>query len=139
MEGTAAETELDYILSGAAIGKKSECKARASIALAVDADSGIVFAPEVTDSSVPAGDTLARVFLKAIQANRSLSNEVRVRSQRVGFAVSHSCDRKSHKDGERSFWGHGRESCRYLAIIWVWLSVLMVKSLLGMTVLSLML
>jgi hypothetical protein len=75
--------ELDHIHSGAAIGKKSERSACASIALAVDAESGMVLAPEVTDSSVPAGDALAKVFLKAIQASRTLPEEVKVRSQRV--------------------------------------------------------
>ena len=75
--------ELDHILSGAAIGKKGERRACASIALAVDADSGMVLAPEATDSSVAAGDALARVFLKAIQTSRTLPKEVRVRSPRL--------------------------------------------------------
>ena len=43
----------------------------------------MVLAPEVTDSSVAAGDTLATVFLKAIQASRTLPKEVRVRSQKL--------------------------------------------------------
>lgn len=75
--------ELDHILSGAAIGKKSERKACASIALAVDAESGSVLAPEMTDPSIAAGDALARVFLNAIQVTHSLPREVRVRSQRL--------------------------------------------------------
>ena len=61
--------ELDLIYSGAAIGKKGERSACASIAMAVDAASGMVLAPEVADSSVAAGDTLAKVFLKAIQGS----------------------------------------------------------------------
>ena len=73
--------ELDHILAGTPIGKKNERKACASIALAVDAESGIVYAPEVTDSRVTAGDALAKVFLKAIQATRTLPKEVHVRSQ----------------------------------------------------------
>jgi hypothetical protein len=68
---------------GAAIGKKGERSACASIALAVDARSGAVLAPEATDSSVAAGEALANVFLKAIQACRTLPKEVRVRSQRL--------------------------------------------------------
>ena len=43
----------------------------------------MVLAPEVTDSSVAAGDMLATVFLKAIQARRTLPKEVRVRSQKL--------------------------------------------------------
>jgi hypothetical protein len=74
--------ELDITYSGASIGKKGERNACASIAIAVDAESGMVLASEVTDSSVAAGDTLANVFLKAIQASRTLPREVRVRSKR---------------------------------------------------------
>ncbi len=75
--------ELDHIQSGAAIGKKCERNACASIAIAVDAESGTVLAPEVTDSRVAAGEALANVFLKAIQASRTLPKEVRLRSQRL--------------------------------------------------------
>jgi hypothetical protein len=74
--------ELDITYSGAAIGKKGERNACASIAIAVDAESGMVLAPEVTDASVTAGDALAKVFLKAIQVSRTLPKEVRVRSQK---------------------------------------------------------
>ena len=75
--------ELDHILSAAAIGKKGERRACASIALAVDADSGMVLAPDLTNSNVAAGDALARVFLKAIQTDRTVPKEVRVRSPRL--------------------------------------------------------
>jgi hypothetical protein len=75
--------ELNFAYSGAAIGKKGERSACAAIALAVDAGSGMVLAPEVTDSSVAAGETLAKVFLKAIQTTRALPQEVRVRNQRL--------------------------------------------------------
>ena len=75
--------ELDHILTGIPIGKKSERKACASIALAVDAESGIIHAPELTDSRVTAGDAVAKVFLKAIQSSRALPKEVHVRSQRL--------------------------------------------------------
>src|SRR5205807_8663535 len=75
--------ELDVTYSGAAIGKKGERNSCAAIAMAVDAESGTVLAPEVADSSGPAGDALAKVFLKAIEASRTLPKEVRVRNQRV--------------------------------------------------------
>ena len=75
--------ELDLIYSGAAIGKKGERNSCAAIAMAVDAESGIVLAPEVADSSIAAGDTVAKVFLKAIQDSRTLPKEVRVRSQKL--------------------------------------------------------
>jgi hypothetical protein len=75
--------ELDHILSGATIGKKSERPSFAAIALALDAKTGIVYAPEITDSSVAIGEVLARVFLKTVQDNRTLPKEVRVRSQKL--------------------------------------------------------
>jgi hypothetical protein len=75
--------ELDLTYSGAAIGKKGERNACAAIAIAVDAPSGMVLAPEVTDSSVAAGEMLAKVFLKAVQTTRLLPQEVRVRNQRL--------------------------------------------------------
>jgi hypothetical protein len=75
--------ELDLTYSAAAIRKKGERNSCAAIAIAVDAGSGMVLAPEVADASIPAGDTLAKVFLKAIQTSRALSREVRVRSQRL--------------------------------------------------------
>jgi hypothetical protein len=42
----------------------------------------MVLAPAVTGSSVVAGDTLAKVFFKGIQASWTLPNEVRVRKQK---------------------------------------------------------
>lgn len=77
------EMELDYIFSGVPVGKKNERKLCASIAVAADADTGMVYAPEVTDSRVPCGDALSRVFLKAIQSSHALPTEVRVRSQKL--------------------------------------------------------
>jgi hypothetical protein len=42
----------------------------------------------VTDASVAPGDTLATVFIKAIEASRTLPKEVRVRSQRLKDCLS---------------------------------------------------
>ena len=75
--------ELDMTYSGAAIGKKGQRNACASIALAVDTQSGIVLAPEIGESTIPAADMLAKVFLKAIQVSRTLPKEARVRSQKL--------------------------------------------------------
>jgi hypothetical protein len=75
--------ELDYIFGGVPIGKKYERKSCASIAVAADADTGMVYAPEVIDSNVPCGDALSRVFVKAIESGRALPTEVRVRSQKL--------------------------------------------------------
>jgi hypothetical protein len=75
--------ELDMTYSAASIGKKNERNACAAFAIAVDAQSGMVLAPEVSDSSVAPGDMLAAVFLKAIQSSRTLPKEIRVRSQKL--------------------------------------------------------
>jgi len=80
--------ELDYIFSGAPVGEKNERKSFACIALAVDAETGIVYAPEMTGANVAPGDAIAKVFLKAIQANRTLPKEVRVRSQKLKDSVA---------------------------------------------------
>ena len=75
--------ELDYIFGGIPIGKKNERKSCASIALAVDADTGMILATEVIDARVPCGEALSRVFLKAIQSSRALPTEVPVRSPKL--------------------------------------------------------
>jgi hypothetical protein len=64
--------ELEYVFNGACV----------AIALAVDAETGIVYAPEAIDTSVPPAEALARVFLKAVQSNRAFPSEVRLRSQK---------------------------------------------------------
>jgi hypothetical protein len=80
--------ELDCVLSGTPIGKKSERKACASIALAVDAESGVLLAPEMSADNAPPAELLARVFLKGIQSTRTLPKEVRVRSQRLKESIA---------------------------------------------------
>lgn len=74
-------TELDHLMSGARIGKAHERKTFACIALAVDAASGIVYAPETTDLRVPAAEALASVFLKSVQQTRCVPKEVHVRTR----------------------------------------------------------
>jgi hypothetical protein len=73
-------TELDYLMSGAIVGKPHERKTFACIALAVDAASGMLYAPETTDLTVPAAEALANVFLKSMQSARCVPKEVRVRT-----------------------------------------------------------
>jgi hypothetical protein len=50
--------ELDYISTGAPIGKSNERKACACLSLAVDAGTGIVYAPHTSDSREAPGDSL---------------------------------------------------------------------------------
>lgn len=80
--------ELDYILSGAPIGKKNERKACSAIALAVDGKTGIVYPPGLTSSHIPPGDSLANVFVDAVQASRAFPKEVRVRTQRLSDCLA---------------------------------------------------
>jgi len=79
--------DLEYIFSGAAVGKPSERAACVAIALAVDAETGIVYAPEALDASVPPAEALARVFLKAVQSNHAFPREVRLRSQKYAASL----------------------------------------------------
>ena len=74
--------ELDYFLTGAMIGKKTERKAWVGVALAVDADSGILFPPELAPPAVSAADALVKALTKAVETGGALPREIRVRSSR---------------------------------------------------------
>jgi uncharacterized protein DUF6930 len=74
--------ELDYFLSGAVVGKKNERKACVRIALAVDADTGIVFPPALAPPGVSVGEALAMAIIKMVETSRALPTEVRVQSKR---------------------------------------------------------
>jgi hypothetical protein len=74
--------ELDYFLSGAMIGKKNERKSFMRVALAVDANTGIVFPPELGAPEISTGDMLAMAMIKAVEAGRALPTIVRVQDQR---------------------------------------------------------
>jgi hypothetical protein len=75
--------ELDYAYTPAAIGDTHERKTFASAALAVDAETGLILGVDATDSRTAPGEGLARLFLKAIQANRALPKEVRLRNRNL--------------------------------------------------------
>jgi len=73
--------ELDYLFTGTPTGKKNERKACACLALAVDAATGFLYAPEIILANVPPGEALARVFLKAVTSTRTMPEEVKVRKE----------------------------------------------------------
>jgi len=75
--------ELDYMQMGASVGKKYERKACMCIAIGADASSGLLYPPEITDSSVSPGDSLAKIFAAAVRASRALPSHVTVRNHRV--------------------------------------------------------
>lgn len=74
--------ELDYFLSAAMIGEKNERKACVRIALAVNADSGIAFPPEIARPEASAGEALVIAIINAIETSRTLPREVKVQSSR---------------------------------------------------------
>lgn len=74
--------ELEYIFSGASVGKANERSSCAAIALAVDADSGRVHAPGVTDSTVPPADALAKFLVDAVQTTGFLPRKIHLRNRR---------------------------------------------------------
>lgn len=80
--------ELDHFLSAAAIGKKNERKACATIALAVDAATGTVYPPAVADAWGAPGDMLVQALVAAAQANRALPKEIRVRSRNLKMSLA---------------------------------------------------
>jgi len=75
--------ELDYFVSLMAVGKKTERKACTAIVLAVDADSGIVYKPELANPQASAGDMLARALIGTVRSTGAFPSEVRLRSSRV--------------------------------------------------------
>jgi hypothetical protein len=75
--------ELDYFPSAAPIGQKNERKACMRVALAVDADSGFLFPPELAPPGVSVADALAMAIIKAIETSRTLPSEVRVPSRKL--------------------------------------------------------
>ena len=71
--------ELDYAVSGAAVGKPHERPRCTAIALAVDANSGMVLAPLATAATVPPDLLLAQVFLEAVHQTGMVPCEIRIR------------------------------------------------------------
>jgi hypothetical protein len=74
--------ELDYFPSAAPIGEKHERKACTRLALAVDAESGFLFSPEIASPGVSVADALGMVIIKAIETSRALPREVRVTTRK---------------------------------------------------------
>jgi hypothetical protein len=74
--------ELDYFISTAMIGGKDERQALGCVALAADADSGIVFPPEIGSPNALAGDVLVSAIIKAVRSARALPQEIRVQNRR---------------------------------------------------------
>ncbi len=70
--------EADHFYSGGTIGKKDERKAVVRLALVADADSGLIFPPEVGMPERATSDMLASAVLSAIEMARFLPREVRV-------------------------------------------------------------
>jgi hypothetical protein len=74
--------ELDHFSSGAKIGEKNERKSCVRIAVAVDADSGFLFPPELATPETSIADALGMAILRAAEASRALPKEVRVSNRR---------------------------------------------------------
>lgn len=74
--------ELDYFVSPAVIGRRNERKAFGHVALAVDADSGLVLSSEIASPTKFAGDVLAGAIIKAVRSGRALPREIRVRDRK---------------------------------------------------------
>lgn len=90
--------EAEHFYAGGTIGKKDERKAVVRLGLVADADSGLVFPPELGMPERATADMLASAVLGAIEAARFLPREVRVSqlqleacleslARELGFAV----------------------------------------------------
>jgi hypothetical protein len=73
----------NYFPSAAPIGGKYERKACTRVALAVDADSGFLFPPELAPPGVSVADALGTAIIKAIETSRTLPREVRVTNRKL--------------------------------------------------------
>jgi uncharacterized protein DUF6930 len=79
--------EIGYLPTGSAIGERHERKQCSCVVLTVDAETGLVYSPELTDCSVPPADAMATAFIKAVQANRRLPEEVHVLREDLGHSL----------------------------------------------------
>jgi hypothetical protein len=70
--------EAEHFYGGATIGKTDERKAIVRLGLVADADSGLVFPPELGMPERASSDILATAVLSAIETARFLPREVRV-------------------------------------------------------------
>jgi hypothetical protein len=80
-------TELDYFYTGGAVGMKDERKACASAALAVDADTAMLYSAKATVASTAPADGIMDALLDSIETTRSRPQEVRVRNPQLQQAL----------------------------------------------------
>jgi hypothetical protein len=90
--------EVDHFYGAGMIGGKNQRKSCYRVGLAIDAQSGFAYPPEVSSPEPSTGDVLARVILKAIETACALPREVHVKGgefkvllqplgQALGFSV----------------------------------------------------
>lgn len=90
--------EVDHFYGAAMIGEKNQRSSCLRMGLAIDAQSGFAYPPEVSSPELATGDVLMRVTLRAIESACALPLEVHVRSgefkllleplaQALGFSV----------------------------------------------------
>jgi hypothetical protein len=73
--------EADHFYSGAMIGKRDERKACVRLGLVADANSGLVFPPELGLPERATSDIIATALLKAIDTAQCLPREIHVNQQ----------------------------------------------------------
>jgi hypothetical protein len=90
--------EVDHFYGTGMIGEKNQRKSCLRMGLAIDAQSGFAYPPEVSSPEPSTGDVLMRVTLRAIESACALPREVHVRggefklllepfAQALGFSV----------------------------------------------------
>lgn len=71
--------EVDHFYGAGMIGEENQRKSCLRMGLAIDAQSGFAYPPEVSSPEPSTGDVLMRVILRAIESARALPREVHVR------------------------------------------------------------
>ncbi len=90
--------EVDHFYGAGMIGEKDQRKSCFRMGLAIEADSGFAYPPQVSSPASSTGDVLTHVALQAIESARTLPREVHVRgdefkvllqplAQALGFSV----------------------------------------------------
>lgn len=90
--------EVDHFYGAGMIGERNQRKACFRMGLAIDANSGLAYPPEITLPTSSTGDVLTQVVLKAIESAHALPREIHVKvgefkvlldplAQALGFPV----------------------------------------------------
>jgi hypothetical protein len=85
--------ELDHFFTGIPVGQKRERKACLRAVLAIDAETGFLYAMEIVETSAIAGEFLPRILMSTIQSADFIPAEVCVHSESARLLLSPLAER----------------------------------------------